>query len=21
MKPFTHAKGEPLDGVGFDLGP
>ena len=21
MKPFTHEKGEPLDGVGLDLGP
>jgi len=20
MKPFTHEKGEPLDGVGLDLG-
>jgi len=21
MKPFTHEKGEPLDGVSLDLGP
>jgi len=21
MKPFTHEKGEPLDGVGLDRGP
>jgi len=21
MKPFTHEKGEPLDGVGLDHGP
>jgi len=21
MKPLTHEKGEPLDGVGLDLGP
>jgi len=21
MKPFTHEKGEPLDGVGLDLDP